>query len=437
MADSNDFEMPLGRPPDGDPPEHDFLDDIDQAVERITDERIEDRLRETFGRVGYATCPPPVAPDVAAMVTTPGPDFLAGQALKSELESAWVEYLSLLAKVRAARDEADKVMTMARDEADSARDEADRALSMAAEMVRSARVKADAIIGRAEAEADAIIGRAEAATHAIAGRAWILAAFLIGDARRATRMSRAGDHPAQAGAEAHSAVAVRGQGGTVVPASGTRLFERLLQAVAGAWGEARPDEAQVARAFWQASSGETGVRWKITGSVAVCEFGSLTIVMPTEGIYRHLAAREPEADAPLADLARSALTGHPLGTVIISDGMLCTPALGTGEHPWPGGATQEDPPGQREEYGHPLVLHHHGSAGYAIQQDYLQDVLNDALLGHPHEYAGYAAGDEAAQAVGYLHGELDPMEPPTAMAELRIMLAASQRARRAPHPPAR
>jgi hypothetical protein len=56
MTDSSESGMTAGRPPD-DWRERDFLDDIDEAVAGITEDDIEDRLRDTLRRAGYAICP--------------------------------------------------------------------------------------------------------------------------------------------------------------------------------------------------------------------------------------------------------------------------------------------------------------------------------------------------------------------------------------------
>jgi hypothetical protein len=53
MSRTNSFDTPPGKPDGSDHQARDALDDIDEAVAQITDNDIEDRLRETLRRAGY------------------------------------------------------------------------------------------------------------------------------------------------------------------------------------------------------------------------------------------------------------------------------------------------------------------------------------------------------------------------------------------------
>lgn len=53
MTSTNSFDTPPGKPDGSDHQARDALDDIDEAVAQITDNDIDDRLRETLRRAGY------------------------------------------------------------------------------------------------------------------------------------------------------------------------------------------------------------------------------------------------------------------------------------------------------------------------------------------------------------------------------------------------
>jgi vacuolar-type H+-ATPase subunit H len=130
------------------PREPDILDIIaEETAQMITDDHIENRLRETLRTVAFG----PVANYAVPSFTGPDLDHAA---------EAWRAVLRAQRDLHATRQEAAQIITEARAAADKAHDEADAALTHAAQIIRDAREQAQQIISDAEDRAGQIISDA-------------------------------------------------------------------------------------------------------------------------------------------------------------------------------------------------------------------------------------------------------------------------------------
>jgi hypothetical protein len=183
------------------PTEPDLTDYIDEAVARITDADIEERLNRTLHRAGYrhagpcipdaraytsvngaeererADCPGPVDEEIKAVISemlnqpnplladgTPSGDYLQLQVNLSDLREIGMVAPSVLHEwklLHAARNEARAARLKAEQIIGAANDRSDQALSEAAKIVRDARDQAQRILDDAQREAERIRESAE------------------------------------------------------------------------------------------------------------------------------------------------------------------------------------------------------------------------------------------------------------------------------------
>ena len=164
-------DMTPRQPDEGEPLEDllgDEIDRVDQAVARITDAEVNERLRKALSRAAFAgqspaQWPRPIESSVMAeLICQTGPamapehaavaDLLATARANARLSGQRLRRADEV--LGAAHQQAEEIVTAAREEAAEALDEA---LKEAAKIVRAARERAERIIGDARHEAGLVI----------------------------------------------------------------------------------------------------------------------------------------------------------------------------------------------------------------------------------------------------------------------------------------